>query len=67
MQAVYIGVVTTAHLEVVRTLLAAGKNLLCEKPLALNLKDAQEIIGLAKQKGVFFMEAMWARCHPAYR
>lgn len=46
--------------------LNAGKAVLCEKPLAINLAQVREMIDLARQKKVFFMEAFWSRCFPAY-
>lgn len=27
----------------------------------------QELLSIEKQKKLFFMEAMWMKCHPAYR
>ncbi len=44
-----------------------GKSVLCEKPLALNAKEAREMVSLAREKGKFFMEAIWTRMNPAYR
>jgi predicted dehydrogenase len=43
---------TTAHSEVLRKCLAAGKSVYTEKPLSLLRDDAQEIIALAKQNGL---------------
>lgn len=40
------------HTEVNRKILMAGKHLYCEKPFALNLKDAEDILELAKSKGL---------------
>ena len=37
-------------------MLEAGKNVLCEKPLTLALKQAKDLVALAKEKNVFFME-----------
>ena len=37
-------------------MIEAGKNVLCEKPLTMNLKQAKAIIALAREKKVFFME-----------
>ncbi|MBC3930589.1 Gfo/Idh/MocA family protein [Undibacterium curvum] len=45
--------------------LKAGKNVLCEKPFALNLREAEQVINVAKQKHLFIMEAMWTRFLPA--
>lgn len=40
------------HTEVNRQILRAGKHLYCEKPFALNLKDAKDTLELAKSKGL---------------
>lgn len=37
-----------AHFEVVRDALAAGKHIYCDKPLALNVAEAEEIVALAQ-------------------
>ena len=42
----------------------AGKHILCEKPLTINLAQAQAVIEAAKRNGVFLMEAFMYRCHP---
>ncbi|KAJ8665169.1 hypothetical protein QAD02_006831 [Eretmocerus hayati] len=62
----YIGTLHTSHLEVGKMMLNAGKHVLCEKPLTMNLKQTKELIDLAKSKGLFLMEAIWSRCFPAY-
>ena len=45
----------------------AGKHVLCEKPFALNARQAQRMADAARAQGVFCMEAMWSRFLPAYR
>ncbi|KAL3662069.1 hypothetical protein V7S43_012874 [Phytophthora oleae] len=35
--------------------------------MAMNTKEAEEVVTLAKQKRLFFMEGMWARFFPAVR
>src|SRR5690554_5203553 len=40
------------HTEINQQILRAGKHLYCEKPFALNLKDAKETLDLAKSKGL---------------
>jgi predicted dehydrogenase len=42
------------------------KAVLCEKAFAINLKQAQEMIALAKQQEVFLMEALWTKFMPHY-
>ncbi len=37
-------------------MLQAGRNVLCEKPMTLNHRDTKELIDLAKEKNIFFME-----------
>lgn len=47
---------TFVHKEVTIKALNAGKNVLCEKPIALNLKDADDVINEAeKAKGKFMV------------
>jgi len=54
------------HLHVPLTLQAAsaGKHVLCEKPVALNASEAQELEGAARQ--VLIMEAFMVRFHPQW-
>jgi predicted dehydrogenase len=64
--AVYIATPHSNHGEYVRAALLAGKPVLCEKPLVTSLEEAQALIDLAREKGVFLMEAVWTRFLPAY-
>ncbi|XP_069673551.1 trans-1,2-dihydrobenzene-1,2-diol dehydrogenase-like [Periplaneta americana] len=63
---VYIGAIHPQHLSISKLMLEAGKHVLCEKPLTMNLKETKELVTLAKQKKLFLMEAVWSRCFPAY-
>jgi predicted dehydrogenase len=63
-QAVYIANPHPGHLEWTLKAAAAGKHILCEKPLALNRADAERMIAAARQHRVFLMEAFMYRCHP---
>lgn len=62
---VYIGNVNNKHKEVCLKAIQSGKHVLCEKPMTLNSNEQEEVLNLAKQKGVFFMEAIWTRFFPA--
>ncbi len=44
--------------------LEAGKPVLCEKPFAINVGEAREMVDSARSKGLFLMEAMWTRFRP---
>ena len=48
-------------------LLQAGKHVLCEKPFALNARQAVHMAEEARHRGLFLMEAIWSRFLPAYR
>lgn len=64
-QAVYIPLPNQLHYEWVMKAIAAGKNVLCEKPLAPTAKQAEELFAAAKAKGVLLMEA-FAYLHTPY-
>ena len=55
------------HLENARLAFDAGKHVLCEKPLTLNLAEAEAMVVAAHDAGLFLMEAMWMACHPLVR
>jgi predicted dehydrogenase len=44
--------------------LQAGKAVLCEKPFTINAAEAEQVIRLAREKGLFLMEGMWTRFLP---
>ncbi len=64
---VYIATPHTLHAENTRAALEAGKHVLCEKPFTLNARQAEPLVALARQKGLFLMEGMWTRCFPLIR
>lgn len=64
---VYVGTIHTMHLPHTLMALNAGKHVLCEKPLAVNAKEAEQMVQLARSKGLFLMEAMWTRFFPIIR
>ena len=64
---VYIATPHAMHLDGARLALEAGKHVLCEKPLTLNVAQAEEMVRLAGEHDRFLMEAMWMACHPVVR
>ncbi len=60
--------IATPHpMHAANTLLAlnGGKAVLCEKPFAMNRREAGEMVALARARNLFLMEAMWTRFLPA--
>jgi predicted dehydrogenase len=62
---VYIATPHPMHASNARLLLGAGKAVLCEKPFTMNRPEAEQIVALARARGLFLMEAMWTRFMPA--
>lgn len=62
---VYVATPNHCHLDDVLASLAAGKHVLCEKPLAINQAQARLIAETARRHQRFCMEAMWTRFIPA--
>ena len=61
---VYIASPHPQHREHALLAIAAGKNVLIEKPLAVTAADGRAIAEAAAAAGVFAMEAMWTRYLP---
>lgn len=64
-QAVYIATPASVHKDNMLLCLNAGKAVLCEKPLTVNAREAEEVINRARGRHIFLMEAMWTRFVPA--
>ncbi|KAK6294614.1 hypothetical protein J4Q44_G00354440 [Coregonus suidteri] len=64
---VYLGVLHTEHWRVGLLVLQAGKNMLCEKPFAMNSRQVGDLIAASRKFNVFLMEAIWSRCFPLHR
>ncbi len=65
--AVYIATPHAQHAEAIEACLAAGKPVLCEKSLVATAAQAERVVALARERGVFLMEAMWTRLLPLYQ
>ncbi|GAA3081267.1 Gfo/Idh/MocA family oxidoreductase [Streptomyces rectiviolaceus] len=64
---VYVATPHASHRAAAGLCLDAGRAVLCEKAFALNAREARELVTLARQRGLFLMEAMWMYCHPLVR
>lgn len=63
---VYVGAIHPTHRDLVLMFFNHGKNVLCEKPMAMNLTEVKELISAARKHNVFLMEAFWSRFFPVY-
>lgn len=64
---VYIALANDDHLPWVLQALAAGKHVLCEKPLGLDAAQALHMSRAAREAGRLLVEATWYRWHPRTR
>ena len=64
MEAVYVPLHNSVHREWTVRAVAAGKHVLCEKPLGMNAGEAEEMGAAAHKAGVLLMEAFMYRFHP---
>ena len=65
--AVYIATPHSSHKEYALLCLNHKKAVLCEKPLAMNSQDVEEMILVAKTNNVLLMEALWTYFLPHYQ
>lgn len=63
--AVYVVTTHNAHFRFVKQALELGKPVLCEKAFTVTAAETDELIALAREKGVYLAEAMWTWFSPA--
>lgn len=61
---VYVATPHSHHYEHMKLCLSYGKHVLCEKAFTVNAKQAEEVIALARSKGLYIAEAIWTRYMP---
>ena len=64
--AVYIPLPNILHVEWSRKALEAGKHVLCEKPLSLNIEDVRSLIELRDRGNLKIGEAFMVHTHPQW-
>ena len=62
--AIYLSTPHNHHAEWAIKAANAGKHILCEKPITVNLADADSVINAARGNRITFMEAFMYRTHP---
>jgi predicted dehydrogenase len=63
---VYVATPHHRHRDDCLLALEQGKHVLCEKPFATGAREARDVVLLAREKGLFCMEAMRMRFFPAF-
>lgn len=63
---VYVASPNSIHYGQTKAALLAGKHVICEKPFAPTVAEAEELIALAKEKGLLLFEAITTAHHPHY-
>jgi predicted dehydrogenase len=67
LEVVYVASPHSHHHEHVMLCLKNGKHVICEKAFALNSREVEEMVGEAKKRNLFLMEALWPPFQPFYK
>ena len=63
---IYIASPNSLHYGHAKKALSYGKHVICEKPFTPTVKEAEELIQMAKEKHLFLFEAITTLYHPHY-
>jgi predicted dehydrogenase len=63
---VYVGTPHPMHIDNALEAMRAGKHVMCEKPMAMNLRETHDMIEAARHYDVLLMEALWTLFLPHY-
>ena len=66
-EAIYNPLPNHLHVPVTLQALAAGKHVLCEKPVALDAREAEQLVAAAKKADRLVAEAFMVRFHPQWQ
>ncbi len=66
-EAVYLASPLGLHAKQIKMAAAAGKHVLCEKPLTLNVKQAEEAVEACRKAGVYLQEGYMMKFHGAHQ
>lgn len=67
MNFVYIASPNSLHYEQTKQALLAGKNVICEKPFCAKASQAKELVQLARERGLFLVDAVPTAFLPNFR
>ncbi len=62
---VYVATPHSLHAQHMRLCIEHGRPVLCEKAFTGNARQAEEVLALAEEKGIFVTEAIWTRYMPS--
>ena len=65
-QAVYIASPVSCHARQIEMAAEAGKHVLCEKPLTLDLEEAKQAVAICRKQHVFLQEGYMMKFHGAH-
>jgi len=66
-EAVYISTPNAIHVQIIESIAPYGKQILCEKPLASSLKDAERIAELGEKYGISIFEGYMYQFHEQHK